>query len=171
MPRRFLRRISRQYRQNRTAWYLRPFSAVMAHPMYFAVNRRSISGALAIGALISMLPIPGHTPIAVIVALIAGVNLGVAALAAWANNPLTLFPVFYLEYRLGAWLLGQPAQPRPDAVSWEWLQGQIGLIWKPLWLGAVLTAALTGALVYFASNALWRWSSARRLRRRAKRRA
>jgi uncharacterized protein (DUF2062 family) len=171
MPRRFLRRISRRYRQNRAAWYLKPFGAVLGHPRYFAVNRRSVSGALAIGVLISMLPIPGHTAIAVMIALFAGVNLGVAALAAWANNPLTLFPVFYFEYRLGAWLMRQPAQARPESVSWDWLQAQLGLIWKPLWLGAILTAALTGGLVYLGTNALWRWSSARRLRRRARRRA
>lgn len=170
MPRRFLRRISRQYRRKETAWYLRPFSAVLSHPMYFAVNRRSVTGALAIGVVISMLPIPGHTPLAVIVALIVGVNIGVAALGAWANNPFTLLPVFYFEYRLGAWLLGMQPQAWPDTVSWEWLKGQLTLIWKPLFLGAALTAALTGALVYLGSNALWRWSSARRQRRRTRRR-
>jgi hypothetical protein len=169
MPRRLLRRISRQYRRNETAWYLRPFRAVLGHPMYFAVNRRSVSGALAIGALVSMLPIPGHTPIAVILALIAGVNLGVAALGAWANNPLTLVPVFYFEYRLGAWLLGQPPQSWPENVSWEWLQDQLALIWKPLFLGAALVAIATGVVVYLGTSALWRWSSARRLRQRAKR--
>ena len=31
------------------------------------------------------------------IALLLGVNLGVAALAAWANSPLTLVPVFYSE--------------------------------------------------------------------------
>jgi uncharacterized protein (DUF2062 family) len=165
MPRRYLRRISRQYRRNHTAWYLRPFRRVLAHPGYFAVNRRSVSGALAIGAFISMLPVPGHTPIAVIIALIAGVNLGVAALGAWINNPFTLLPVFYLEYRFGAWLLGLPAQSWPEDVTWKWLQSQLVVIWKPLFLGAAILSTLTGVVVYLATSALWRWSSLRRLRR------
>jgi hypothetical protein len=168
MPRRYLRRISREYRRNHAAWYLRPFRAVLGHPRYFALNRRSVTGALAIGVLISMLPFPGHTPIAVMIALIAGLNLGVAALGAWVNNPFTLLPVFYFEYRLGAWLLDLPPQSWPDDVSREWLQTQLGVIWKPLWLGAALTAALTGAVVYVAANVLWRWSATRRLRRRAR---
>jgi hypothetical protein len=134
--------------------------------MYLALNRRSVAGALAIGALVSMLPIPGHTPIAVIIALLAGVNLGVAALGAWMNNPLTLLPVFYLEYRLGAWLLDLPIQSWPEDVSWEWLQAQLGLIWKPLWLGALIAAIATGLLVYAATSLLWRWSATRRMRRR-----
>lgn len=166
MPRRYLRRISRQFRRNHTAWYLRPFSAALRHPMYFAVNRRSVTGALAIGVFISMLPVPGHTPIAVAIALLLGVNLGVAALAAWVNSPLTLVPVFYFEYRLGAWLLRLPSRAWPDTVSWDWLQAQIGLIWKPLFLGALITATLASGLVYLGVNALWRWSSGRRLDRR-----
>lgn len=139
---------------------------MLRHPMYFAVNRRSVTGALAIGVFISMLPVPGHTPLAVVIALFARVNLGVAALGAWANSPLTLIPVFYFEYRLGAWLLGIPIQPWPEEISWDWLQTQLGILWKPLFLGAALTALITAATVYIGANALWRWSSARRLRRR-----
>lgn len=169
MPRRYLRRISRQFRRNHTAWYLRPFSAALRHPMYLAVNRRSVTVALAIGVFISMLPIPGHTPIAVAIALLLGVNLGVAALAAWANSPLTLVPVFYFEYRLGAWLMRMPPQPWPDKVSWDWLQAQIGLIGRPLFLGALITATVAAALVYLGVNAVWRWSSGRRLERRRRR--
>jgi uncharacterized protein (DUF2062 family) len=166
MPRRFLRRISRQYRRNREpAWYLRPFGALLRHPRYFAVNRRSVTGALAIGAFVSMLPIPGHTAIAIVVALATGTNIGVAALAAWFNSPLTLIPVFYFEYRLGAWLLRTPMDPWPDAVTWEWLQAQIGLIWKPLFLGAFVAATVVSACLWLVVNAVWRWSSARRLQR------
>lgn len=137
--------------------------------MYFAVNRRSVTGALAIGVFISMLPVPGHTPIAVVIALVSGVNLGVAALAAWANSPLTLIPVFYFEYRLGAFLLGQPPRQWPETVSWEWLEAQLTFLWKPLFLGAFIAATVTTALIYFGANAVWRWSSGRRLRRRRQR--
>ena len=139
---------------------------MLGHPMYFAVNRRSVTGALAIGVFISMLPVPGHTPIAVVIALLTGVNLGVAALAAWANSPLTLVPVFYFEYRLGAFLLGLPPQRWPETVSAGWLEAQVALLWKPLFLGALIAATVTTALIYFGANGLWRWSAGRRLRRR-----
>lgn len=171
MPRRHLRRISRQYRQNQSAWYLRPFAALLRHPKYFAINRRSVSTALAIGVFVSMLPVPGHTPLAVLLALAARVNLGVAAIAAWANTPLTMVPVYWFEYRLGAWLLGKPVQNWPEEVSWEWLQTQLGLLWQPLFTGATITAGVTALLVYLGTNALWHWSAARRLRERRTRRS
>ena len=94
-----------------------------------------------------------------VIALLTGVNLGVAALAAWLNSPLTLVPVFYFEYRLGALLLGLPPQHWPEAVSWEWLEAQLALLWKPLFLGALIAATATTAVVYFGVDALWRWSS------------
>jgi uncharacterized protein (DUF2062 family) len=166
MPRRYLRRISREYRRNHSAWYLRPFAALLRHPRYFALNRGSVVGALTIGSAISMLPLPGHTPLAVLVALLAGMNLGVAVLGAWFNGPLTMLPVFYAEYRLGAWLLRQPTTPWPEAVSFAWLQDQLGLIWQPLYLGGVIAAVATALLVYGTVGALWSWSATRRLRRR-----
>lgn len=169
MPRQFLRRISREFRQKETPWYLRPFRAVLRHPMYFAVNRRSVSRALAIGVFISMLPFPGHTAAAVLVALVFGCNLAIAALAAWFNSPVTMLPVFYFEYRLGAFMLGQPPRDWPDAVSWEWLERELAAIWKPLFLGAGITAVLTASVIYLGVNALWRWSAARRRRRGAER--
>lgn len=169
MPQQFLRRISRQYRENQQAWYLRPFAPLLRHPMYFAVNRRSVSGALAIGAFISMLPLPGHTPLAVLCALLLGVNLGVAALAAWLNTPLTMAPVFYFEYRFGALLLGLPPREWPVEMSFGWMQAQLGLSWRPLLLGGLITATITALLIYLGSNLLWRWSAARRRRRRRRR--
>jgi hypothetical protein len=165
MVRQFLRRISRQFRQKDVAWYLRPFRALLDHPMYFAVNRRSVTRALWIGIFISMLPFPGHTPVAVVLALLLGCNLAIAALAVWFNSPVTMLPVFYFEYRFGASLLGTPPRPWPESVSWEWLQGEIVAIWKPLFLGAGLTAVLTASLAALLVSALWRWSAARRRQR------
>jgi hypothetical protein len=169
MPRQFLRRISREFRQKETPWYLRPFRVVLRHPMYFAVNRRSVSRALAIGVFISMLPFPGHTAVAVLLALLFGCNLAIAALAAWFNSPVTMLPVFYFEYRLGAFMLGQPPRAWPESVSWEWLQGEIAAIWKPLFLGAGVAAVLTTAAIYLGVTWLWRWSATRRRRRSTER--
>lgn len=169
MPRQFLRRISREFRQKQAPWYLRPFNAVLRQPMYFAVNRRSVSRALAIGVFISMLPLPGHTALALLLALVFGCNLAIAALAAWFNSPVTMLPVFYFEYRFGALLLGQPLRAWPESVSWDWLQNEIVAIWKPLFLGAGLIATVTTALIYLLVSGLWRWSAARRRRLRTER--
>ena len=100
------------------------------------------------------------------IALLAGVNLAVAAVATWANSPFTLIPIFYFEYRLGAFLLGLPPQSWPGSVSWEWVDAQLVTIWKPLFLGAFIVGCAASAAVFFVADGIWRWSSTRRLRRR-----
>jgi uncharacterized protein (DUF2062 family) len=166
ISRQLLRRLSGQYRRNQDVWYLRPFGPLLSHPMYIALNRKSVVGATGVGVFVSMLPLPGHTVIAVLLALVLQVNLGVAALATWFNSPLTMLPVYYLEYRLGALLLRAPLQEWPASVSWEWLWSEIFVVWRPLFLGAFISATLTGLVMFLGLNALWRWSAHRRYRRR-----
>ena len=166
ISRRLLRRLSSQYRRNQDTWYLRPFGPLLSHPMYIALNRKSVVGAMGVGIFVSMLPVPGHTVIAILLALLVQVNLGVAALATWFNSPLTMVPVYYLEYRLGALLLRAPLTEWPETVNWAWLKGEILVVWRPLFLGAFISATLTGLVMYLALNALWRWSVHRRYQRR-----
>jgi uncharacterized protein len=166
MSRRYLRRLSRQYRQNEKPWYLRPFGALAAHPMYFAVNRRSVAGGLSLGVMASMLPLPGHTIMAVMLALLFGCNLGIAALGAWINTPLTMLPVFYFEYRLGRLFLGMDVPSTPANLSFGWLRDQSHIIWKPLFLGASVMAIVSGVLVYGLVTTVWRYSAFRRYSRR-----
>jgi uncharacterized protein (DUF2062 family) len=134
--------------------------------MYFAVNRRSIAGALSLGVLVSMLPVPGHTIIAVALALALGFNLGIAAIGAWVNTPITMLPVFYFEYRLGRLLLGMDVPNAPVNLNWAWLNDHLHSIWKPLFLGATVVALASGGFVYAAVTLAWRFSALRRYRRR-----
>ena len=168
MPRRFFRRLSAQYRQNRTStpWYLRPVAGVLDHPVYLAVNRRSVAGAMGAGLAIGMLPLPGHVLLAFLVGVLMRVNLAVAVLVVWVANPLTLGPLLYAEYHLGARLLGLTPQAWPT----EWTLGSLltGLAqaWQPLLLGGTLLALLVGLLGYLTTDRVWRWSVALRYRRR-----
>jgi uncharacterized protein (DUF2062 family) len=54
-------------------------------------------------------------------------------------------------------------------MSFGWMQAQLGLSWRPLLLGGLITATITALLIYLGSNLLWRWSAARRRRRRRRR--
>jgi len=173
MPRKFIRRISAPYRGNQrdAAWYLRPFQVLLAHPVYFSINRRSITGGLAIGLFIGILPFVGHTPAAALAALLLRVNLPVAVLSVWIGNPLTYGPIFYGEYLLGAFLLELP----PTALSVDLPLGELitrlASAWRPLWLGAILSALLLSGTGYLLSNAAWRLMTRWRLKHRAARRS
>jgi uncharacterized protein len=170
MPRRYLRRLSAEFRENKALapWYLRPFQAVLRHPAYLAVNRRSIAAGMGIGLFIGMLPIPGHTPLAIFAALFARANLAVSVLAIWVANPLTWGPLYYGEYRLGSWLLQQPAHQLANLELRSMMESLSG-IWKPLFVGGVMLALVSGVLGWLLTHVVWQWSVALKYRRRGQR--
>ena len=167
MPRRFFRQVSDNYRQKgERPWYLRPFRALLAHPTFFSVSRRSVCGALWVGLFIGLLPLPGQTIIAPLVALLLRVNLPVAIVSVWITNPLTMLPVFYFEYRLGCLILDLPIQPFDIKLSWEWLAQELQDKWRPLLLGSFITATVTASTAYVTVSVVWRTLVTIRYRKR-----
>jgi uncharacterized protein (DUF2062 family) len=172
MPRKFFRRLSAPYRGNHhnAAWYLRPFRPLLSHPVYFSINRRSITGGLVLGLFIGVLPFLGHTPVVVVLALLLRVNLPVAVLSIWIANPLTYGPIYYGEYKLGTFLMKLPPAALTLDLPWKELIAELARTWRPLWLGAVVTGLLLAGTAYVLSNAAWRLMTMRQLQRRAERR-
>mgnify|MGYP001824037678 CR=1 FL=1 len=167
MPRRFFTRLSRQYRQKQDhPWYLRPFDYALAHPAYFSATRRSVSSALWLGLFLGLLPIPGQTMIALLGAIAMRINIPIAAIAVWISNPLTVVPIFYLAYRLGATILNIPPEPVPDDITMEWLSGELAEIWKPLFYGSFIIASSVASTVYVVVNLIWQIMTRKRYRLR-----
>lgn len=167
MPRRFFRRLSARFHGNHAErWYLKPFRVLVRHPVYLSTSRRSIAGAVAIGLCVGALPLPGHTPMVLAAGLLLRVNLAVALVTTFVSNPLTYAPLFYFEYRLGVLLLDVPSPTGEAGFTWSGLATSLTLIWKPLFLGAVLTAGATAVLGYGLTSTAWRLAVARRYQRR-----
>ena len=172
MPRKFFRRLSAPYRRNQrdAAWYLRPFQTLLAHPVYFSINRRSVTSGLVLGLFIGVLPFLGHTPVVVMAALLLRVNLPVAIVSTWIANPLTYGPIFYGEYVLGTFLMKLPPAVLTLDLPWKDLIAALARTWRPLWLGAVVAGLILAGTAYLLSNAAWRITTRRRLKRREERR-
>ena len=166
MPRKLLQRVLPTRSRLRERWFLRPFNALLHDPALWATHRKNVLKAFAVGLFACFLPIPGQTPLAVVVALWLRVNLAVAVLASWFANPLTMGPLYYAGYRLGSWLLDRSPGRFPDAVSFEWLWAEIGRIWQPLLLGCLVLGAVVTAVSVLVFNQVWIRVSRRRFRER-----
>jgi uncharacterized protein len=154
--------------------WLRPWASRLLHPALWHMNRRSVARGAAIGIFWAFL-----TPIlqiffAAITAMFARGNVPVAAAATLVTNPLTLAPVLYGEYKVGAWLLGTHGTPPPsvapavtEPASW-WLASlqTIGEYGTPLIIGIVVFAVAGAVITYFAVQLVWQWRSIRRWRSR-----
>jgi uncharacterized protein (DUF2062 family) len=166
MPRRYFRRISRAYRQNEDAWYIRPFRNLPGMHTAFAVTRHAVAGGVWFGLLIAFLPFPGHTVAVIVGSLALRLNLPVTLAAACVSNPLTIVPMFSLNYVVGAWLMGTPPiSLNTDQDVWEMLN-EVGQIWQPLWLGSVFLGLLASTASFAVISIAWRLSARSRLRRR-----
>lgn len=170
MPRKFLNKLmpDRQKLRRKLSekWYLRPFKELIYDPALWHVNRRGSTGAIAIGLFICCLPIPGHMLLAVLAALYWRLNLPLAVVTVWFNNPFTFGAIYYLSYRLGAVLLHVRPHRFPDTFSLNWLITEFDHIWEPLWLGCILAGMLLALIGYVSLSIAWQLSIRARWRKR-----
>lgn len=145
---------------------LRYVTRLMDDPDMFHLTRRSVAGATAIGLFFAFLPLPGQTLFAVVVAFWFRVNLPLAAVLTWVTNPLTMPPLFYLAYRLGAFILGHPVEAVHIEMTWSWLEGTLKSIWPPLLLGNLILASISSLIGYMLVKLLWRLAVVQKWERR-----
>lgn len=170
MFRSFLRRVLPRRQHLDARWYLRPFRALLHDPALWAVHRRGVTRAFALGVFIAFLPItPLQLPLLAGVTIWWRVNLPVAVVAVFLNNPLTLIQLYYLNYRVGTWLLGREPVGFPETFSLQLIVDQLTKIGAPLFLGAVVVGGLAAAIAYAVTNGLWRLALLWRFRRRSRR--
>lgn len=150
----------------------------LVRPILFTKDTpRSKAGGVGLGVFIAFTPTVGiQMPIAFGAATVLGVNSPLAVAMAWLTNPVTVPPVYYFEYRIGAWMLGQDAIGSVDDFwrHWESVSAAHEGYWArvthlaadvgyPLFLGS-LPVALILALI---SYPLTLWLCTRRARAEA----
>lgn len=90
-------------------------------------------------------------------AIILHGNLPISVALVWLTNPLTIPPIFYVAYRLGAKILGTPAANVSfSEYSWEWLMSGLTSIWQPFLLGCFIMGTVSAVLGYAGIHILWR---------------
>jgi uncharacterized protein len=135
--------------------HLRIFGNLLVDPNLWHLNRRSASGSFAVGLFCAMLPIPMQMVVAAALAIVFRVNLPISVALVWITNPLTMPPIFYFNYRVGAWLLDQPLIGRFE-LSVEWITQELATIWQPLLVGSVAVGIAAAIAGYCLIRLLWR---------------
>jgi hypothetical protein len=170
MPRKFLRRHLPTPASMRTHRALRPVSRWLHEPELWHLHRRAVAGATFIGLFCAFLPVPFQMLIAALLAVVSRCNLPISVALVWITNPLTMTPMFYFAYRLGAWLLDRRIEVRTIELSWEWLGSHLGEIGWPLLFGSLLCGWVAGVTGLVIVRLTWRLHVIRRWRVRRERR-
>ncbi len=144
--------------------YLGVFGSLLQDPNLWHLNRRSAAGAFAVGLFVMFLPPLGQMFVAAAAAILFRVNLPISVSLVWLSNPLTIPPMFYFAYVIGALILGEEIRTfQMDFwLDWHnWLR-----VLKPVLLGSLICATISGALGWLTIEALWRWSLMRQIKLR-----
>ncbi|MDB4260696.1 DUF2062 domain-containing protein [Porticoccaceae bacterium] len=166
MPKKFIRRVLPDFAALLKHKSMRWTVPLIRDPNILHLNRESVSLAVFIGILVAFLPLPGQTFIAAGLALWWGANLPLSILCIWISNPVTIAPIFFLTYRVGAAVLGSAPLDFSISLTWEWFSTMGAQIMLPLMVGSLLCGFAAAAAGYLLINFLWRWKVIRNWEKR-----
>jgi uncharacterized protein (DUF2062 family) len=162
MPRRVFKRYMPDPESIRANKSLRFLGKLLHDPNLWHLNRHSVARAMAVGLFAAFIPLPMQMLLAASLAVPVRGNLPISVGLVWLTNPITMPPVFYCTYKLGAWILGVPPMLLPDELTWEWISGELATLWQPFLLGSLVAGLGLGVLAYNLTMLYWRKRQERR---------
>jgi len=135
---------------------------------YFAANRKMISRGVLIGLFIAFIPMPMQMAAVVAVTPFVRFNVPIAIAMCWLSNPLTMPPMYYMEYLTGSFFLG--IEPEPVALTLEWFKNNLSKIFVPLYVGTAFYSVFGSISGYFLVNWLWKLSVEKESQKKRKKR-
>ncbi|MHC1699003.1 MAG: DUF2062 domain-containing protein [Geobacteraceae bacterium] len=164
MPRKFLKKWTPDPSKLKANRHLRFFGDALHASFLWQFNRVNVAKACAIGIFFMWIPAPFQAVLAAAGAVFFRANLPVSVALVFISNPLTTPPMIYFCYKIGALLLGIPAQKFNFELSIDWLANEMLLIWKPFVLGVSLVAVVSSVVAYYGTLLLWRLHIIQKLR-------
>ncbi|MDX8394947.1 MAG: DUF2062 domain-containing protein [Mariprofundaceae bacterium] len=166
MPKRLVKRFMPDPEKIRHHKHLKMFGTLLHDRALWHLSRDSIAAAFAVGLFFAWAPVPFQMVLAAGSAIFFHANLPVSVALVWVTNPLTMGPMFYGAYKLGAVVMGNGEQDFAMELSWEWLTTGMSLIWQPFVLGCAILGVVSAILGYVGIKLLWRMMVVRKWQRR-----
>jgi uncharacterized protein (DUF2062 family) len=152
VPRKYFRKYLPDPETLRSSRWLAAFGGWARHPNLWHLNRRSVSGAVAIGLFAGLVPGPLQMLTALLLAVPLRKNVPVALLVTLYTNPFTIVPLYLLAYGYGRLLIGGAEAPPLTELDWA----TVVALGKPLAVGLVALGCTLALLGYVAVEFAWR---------------
>jgi hypothetical protein len=180
VPRKYFRKYLPDPEVVRSSRMVAAFGSWLQHPNLWHLNRRSVSGAVAIGLFSGLVPGPLQMLTALLLAIPLRKNIPVALIVTLYTNPFTIVPLYLLAYAYGRLILTENHDKGPMApfeMDWanfgdsmhalaEWMMA----LGKPLAVGLVALGLTLAVIGYVAVQLAWRAYVVAAWRARARRR-
>lgn len=156
MPKKFMKRYLPSPERVRAMRSLHFLGDILHEPNLWHINRHCVARAFLVGVWFCFIPMPFQMLAAAFCAIWINANLPLSVALVWISNPLTMPPMFYFNYKLGAWLLDRPVLDFEFELTWHWISHRLVDIGIPLYLGSLIMATLCACLAYLGIQYLWR---------------
>jgi len=166
MPKHLIKRFTPSPEKLKAHPHLKYFGSKIQDPSLWGLNRRSAAGAVAVGIFCAWLPIPFQMVVAAFLAILFRVNLPLSVALVWISNPITMPPLFYMGYRLGASILQQPLMEFDFELSYEWIANALGTIAPAMFLGCLIIGCICSLVSYWGFTLFWRYNTAKKWKQR-----
>ncbi len=121
---------------------------------YFGINRRSVTKGVAVGLFWGFIPMPMQMLAVIATTPFIKFNVPIAISMVWLSNPVTMPPMYYMEYLTGNFILGQEGIQDIE-LTIEWFKTNIGDIFIPLYVGTAFYSVVVTGIIYLILNRLW----------------
>lgn len=156
MPKKFMKRYMPTPEKIRSIRALHFLGDILHEPNLWHINRHGIARAFLIGIFMCFIPMPFQMVIAALCAIWLNANLPLSVALVWISNPLTMPPMFYFNYKVGAWLLNHPVKDYQFELSIGWIKESLVDIGIPLYFGSLIVATISSCTCYLIIQYLWR---------------
>ena len=133
-------------------------------PSLWKWNKRTIAKAFAIGLFCAFLPMPAHTLLAAILAVLFSANILLSMFMVWVNNPITMGPIYYFTYTLGASIIGIEGDLGFE-FSFGYLMNNVGATIIALWVGGLIVSTIAAILGYTTIILIYKYRALKRIKR------
>jgi uncharacterized protein (DUF2062 family) len=166
MPKKFIKNMMPHPKRIMDNALIQKLGPKLQDPGLWHINRRSVSGAVALGLFCAFIPFPFQMFIAALGAIFFRVNILISVPMVWITNPITITPFFYFCYQVGVWILGTKSNTFNFELTFTWLSNELSLIWQPFLLGCLVVASVSAFMGYSVVRLLWRYQIVLHIRRR-----
>jgi len=125
-------------------------------PEYLSPSRKMIARGVLIGLFIAFIPMPMQMAAVLLFVPFVKFNVPVGLAMCWLSNPITMPPMYYMEYLTGSFFLH--IKPQPVEMTLSWFSNNLEKIFIPLYFGTAIYSIFGSILGYFLVNYLWKLS-------------
>lgn len=155
MPRKKLQKILPTHEKIKEQKFLKIFGNFLNKKEIWSLSRKKVVVGVLIGVFVACLPMPFQMIPACLLAIILNANLPISFLLIFISNPITMPPLFYLEYELGNLIL------KPETIiefNFDSMYDNFDQIALSLWTGAIVLGIFASVICAITVNFLWIYS-------------